>query len=439
MSIRGGFQSEGRTKFGEAVDRMFPERQLVVRTEGRVSYLRFSPKLQIAFTAVFVMVGAWAVFTSVSFLLHDKVMQAKDNEIAGVRLAYHSLLDEVAEYQRKFTALTHDLEENHSLMLGLVEKNASLRKDLSSVSRQLEVTETERQDVIDNRENLKDKLSTLQSEMQGMASRNFSLKDNLTTTESDLQTALAERNKAQFEGTRMSRRINELETRLIELQTSEGEAIQRLTEKAIDQIESLEKVVEVAGLDVHSLVGAPKARSGQGGPFIPLKKDGLPAADLKANLTALDLHLDRLEALRDVMGRMPLTAPLRTYYITSSFGKRRDPITKRWSAHYGVDMGGRLKSSVYATAPGTVTFAGWKGRYGRLVEIDHGGGLKTRYGHLHRIHVKKGQKIKFQDKIAQLGNSGRSTGPHLHYEVVFNDKPVNPLKFIRAGRYVFKE
>ena len=125
--------------------------------------------------------------------------------------------------------------------------------------------------------------------------------------------------------------------------------------------------------------------------------------------------------------------------MTSSFGKRRDPINRKWAAHYGVDMGAVFRSSVYVSTAGTVTHAGWKGKYGRMIEVDHGGGIKTRYGHLHRILVKKGQKVTFRQKIGQVGSSGRSTGAHLHYEIVFKGKPRNPMKFIKAGRHVFQK
>ncbi|MEK9671560.1 MAG: peptidoglycan DD-metalloendopeptidase family protein [Rhodospirillaceae bacterium] len=439
MAKRGPFDLDRPSRLQAFLTRTFPERQFVVRTEGRVSYFCLTKQLQMAVSGVIFAIFAWGVFTSVSFVRHESVLDAKNDEIFGARHAYRSLLDEVAQYQRKFAAITRDLEENHSLMLGLVEKNAQLQRNLSSISRKLLITTAEREQVLKARERLKEQLTSLETEMQSLSGRNFALKDNLSAVESDLNLVTRERNKAQSDSARMRRRVDELTDRLQELQNTEGEVVQRMNERASDQIADLERVLEGAGIDIDQLLGGTgEPKAGVGGPFIPVKPDGLPASDLKAELVNLDRNLGRLETLKESMTRVPLAAPLPTYYITSTYGKRKDPITQRWSAHYGVDLGGPMKSKVFATAAGVVTFAGWKGRYGRLIEIDHGMGLKTRYGHLHQILVKKGQKVSFHEKIGLLGNTGRSTGPHLHYEVVFKDKPKNPLNFIRAGKYVFK-
>jgi murein DD-endopeptidase MepM/ murein hydrolase activator NlpD len=104
-----------------------------------------------------------------------------------------------------------------------------------------------------------------------------------------------------------------------------------------------------------------------------------------------------------------------------------------------VDLGAPKTSAVHATALGVVTFSGYQDKYGRLIEIDHGNGIRTRYGHLDKTMVKKGDKVVFNQVIGHVGNSGRSTGAHLHYEIMFKDKPKNPMNFIKAGRHVFKE
>ncbi|MBC8340000.1 MAG: peptidoglycan DD-metalloendopeptidase family protein [Rhodospirillales bacterium] len=422
------------------LDRLFPERQIHLRTEGKVSFVRLSQRTQIALSLVFLACLGWATFSSLSFVRNESVLAAKDSEIGNSKQAYRNLLGEVSEYQKKFTNLSSDLEDSHALMVGLVEKNASLRHSLSKVSKKLDLTKSEREQIASARESLKSKLSTIESKMRNISSQNFSLADNLSTAEADLQNALAERNKSLYEGTRMRRRIKNLEGRLTDLQKTEEQVIQRLSDSTATYIETMEKVVSVAGLNLNKLLkGFDLQNIAQGGPFIAAGPEDLPGKEMRDSLANLDVHLSRWEALQSLMRRIPLAPPLNAYYITSGYGKRRDPINRRWAAHYGLDMGGPVNSSVYATAPGVVSYAGRKGKYGKLIEIDHGAGLKTRFGHLNRISVKKGQKVKFHQKIGLLGSTGRSTGAHLHYEVVFRGKAMNPMKFIKAGRNVFQE
>jgi murein DD-endopeptidase MepM/ murein hydrolase activator NlpD len=435
ISKSGRLRSE---RLSRLVHRLFPERQLHFRTEGRVSFLRLSHRSQIAIIVLFALVGSWMAVASVSYVLHDKLVAVKENQIANARLAYRSLLDEVAQYQRKFASLTNDLEENHVMMLGLVEQNTNLQQSLKTVESRLRYTEEERQTVVSVRERLKADLHETESRMGGLANRNFVLKDNLDTVEGDLQQALADRNQALFESGRMRRQIKDLEIRLTSLQSSQQEAVQRLTDQTIANIDDVERVIELTGLKVAQLLKKQDGK-GQGGPFIAAQPDGLPGDRMKADLTNLSNYLDHWQSLQSLAKIVPLTAPLNSYHLSSSYGKRRDPINRRWAAHYGMDMSAPKKTSVYATAPGVVTFSGWKGRYGKLVEITHGNGIKTRYGHLHKLLVKRGAKIKYRDKIALLGNTGRSTGAHLHYEVIVKGKPRNPALFIKAGRYVLQD
>lgn len=427
-------------RFNRLLHRLFPERQIHLRTGGQVTYVKLSRGSQMSVLLLFLTVIGWTAFTSTSYVIHDRVLSSKDNQITNARLAYRSLLNEVSGYQKKFTSVTHDLEENHALMLGLVEQNTSLQQNLRSVKNKLGATEDEREKVIATSEYLKGQLKDIDEEMRSVTDHNDDLKENLEAIETDMQTALSERNQALFKSNRMRRNIAELETRLAGMQETEHEAVQRLTNGTLSFIESMQKVVKLTGLKVGKLLLADGAASeGQGGPFIEVKPDDLPAGQIKADLTALDGYLQHSEALQGVMSKLPLTAPLDSYRVTSSYGKRRDPINKRWAAHYGLDLGATFKAPVYATAPGVVTFVGWKGKYGKLIEIDHGAGIKTRYGHLHKTLVKKGQKINYRENIGQLGSTGRSTGAHLHYEIAFRGKARNPMKFIKAGRYVFQE
>lgn len=430
-----GFREKWSTRLNET----FPERQVVIRTEERVSYLRIPKLPQMCIAASLLAFSAWIGFTSVSFFLNDQIISSKNNQIVNARLAYQSLLDEVGEYQQKFIGITGDLEENHALMLDLVEQNATLQLDLSSIEHQLKVTEADRQAIIAARERLKGDLNNIQDNLTSLTSRNYLLQDNLDTVASDLASALSDRNTALVESKRMKRYADELEATLESLQTTQIATVEDLTKRTDTNIESMERIVEIAGLEIDSVIKANEPEnSGQGGPFVAVP-EGLPGDKLRSRLTRLDDRLSHLETLQLAMQRMPLASPLKTYYLTSKFGKRLDPLNQKWSMHYGADMGATNKSPVYSTAPGVITYAGWKGKYGKLIEIDHGGGIKTRFGHLGKIFVKKGQEIGFYEKIGQVGSTGRSTGPHLHYEVVFGKKPMDPMNFVKAGRYVFQE
>ena len=156
------------------------------------------------------------------------------------------------------------------------------------------------------------------------------------------------------------------------------------------------------------------------------------------SIASLDAHINRWEALQRVMQSLPLAAPVEDYRLTSRFGVRRDPINGRRARHNGLDFAAPIGAEVLATAPGKVIYAGWNGRYGRMVELDHGYGIRTRVAHLRKIYVKVGQKVEFHQKVGMQGSSGRSRGPHVHYEIRVDGKAVDPMNFIKAGRNVFK-
>lgn len=428
-----------RDRWAYALNRVFPERQVVIRTGERVSYVRVGKSPQIVVSCALILMSGWFSFSSISYFLTDTILSSKDVQISNARYAYQNLLDEVSEYQRKFISITGDLEENHGLMLELVEQNTALQQNLSTVERELRVTEADRLSVISTRERLKGNLDEIQENLHSLTSRNYLLRDDLDTIESDLQLALRERNVALVDGKRLRDYVGELEGRLGNLQETQISTIDALMERTNDNIDAMEKVITIAGIDVKVLIDAKIEKdAGKGGPFIAVP-DGLPGDELKNRLFSLDSRLTRLATLQATMPYLPLASPLITYYVTSKFGKRQDPVNKKWSMHYGTDLGATNKSSIYSTAPGVVSFAGWKGKYGKLVEIDHGNGIKTRYGHLNKFFVDQGQEIGFYEKIGLVGSTGRSTGPHLHYEIVFDEKPMNPMSFVRAGRYVFQE
>ena len=184
------------------------------------------------------------------------------------------------------------------------------------------------------------------------------------------------------------------------------------------------------GLDVAKVAGV-ATKPALGGPFVPIRGD-LATFERQLNrITDARAHLERLNrAVQAVPIRKPLAGDVET---TSGYGVRMDPFVRSPAMHTGLDFQASPGEPVRATAGGKVTGAGWQGGYGKMVEIDHGNGFSTRYGHLSQVLVEEDQTIKPGQVIGRVGSTGRSTGPHLHYETRIDGEAVDPHKFLRAG------
>ncbi len=237
-------------------------------------------------------------------------------------------------------------------------------------------------------------------------------------------------------------RIATLEHKVIELTNTNDAIVQRIRDKTSQRIDELESIIKQTGLNARDLKKqhADKAiASGdksQGGPYIPDESMVMwPQAEEMFD------SLDKLSTLRQIMSNLPLGKPIPNADAQSSFGHRIDPFNGHLAFHAGIDLTGPdgVGTKIYAPANGKVVAAGPNGAYGNAVDIDHGYGITTRYGHMSSVAVKEGAPINKGDLIGYEGTTGRSTGPHLHYEVRYHDHPMNPLKFIEAGNYVPQE
>jgi murein DD-endopeptidase MepM/ murein hydrolase activator NlpD len=193
--------------------------------------------------------------------------------------------------------------------------------------------------------------------------------------------------------------------------------------------QKFEAIVQRTGLSVSALK-APEG--GVGGPFIPVSPDD-PAFSRAVADAAHEIEAAR--KLRKLMPHLPVRYPLvGDVTLSSPFGYRADPFLGRPALHPGLDMVQAYGSEIKATAIGRVTHAGPMGGYGNCVEIDHGNGVATRYGHMSEVLVEEGQTVQVGDTIGRIGSTGRSTGPHLHYEVRIDGEPVDPERFLTAAR-----
>ena len=208
-------------------------------------------------------------------------------------------------------------------------------------------------------------------------------------------------------------------------------ALNVLEESYDSKMRRMRGVFSDLGLDMSEMEKA-TPKGGVGGPYVPVKP---------ARSDAFDRQLFRISAARAQIERLNRTLSLVPYRkpvigeieLSSGFGVRTDPFIGRPAMHTGLDFRASMGDPVRVTANGTVSSAGWAGGYGRMIEVDHGNGLATRYGHLSQILVKVGEPVKIGQVIGEVGSTGRSTGPHLHYETRIDGEAVDPQKFLRAG------
>jgi len=197
------------------------------------------------------------------------------------------------------------------------------------------------------------------------------------------------------------------------------------------KIQKTEQVLGHLGLGTgrfHQVAG------GVGGPYVPVDEKANVAAD--NNFRALFQSWKKLDQLQQTVVAIPAIRPVDTLNFTSNFGVRTDPFNGHRAMHAGVDIPGVHGANIYATADGIVNRAGWAGGYGNLVEIDHGRGIMTRYGHLSSFVVAPGTHVTRGQLIAHMGSTGRSTGTHLHYEVRIDGGAVNPVPFLQSTDYL---
>ena len=180
--------------------------------------------------------------------------------------------------------------------------------------------------------------------------------------------------------------------------------------------------------------GRPPAEGATGGPFVPLKPPQSGGSAFERQFYRIHMARAQIDRYRQTLTAVPVRKPVTGETdMSSPFGMRMDPFLGRPAIHTGIDLRGDVGEPVRATATGKVTIAGREGGYGNMVEISHGNGLATRYGHLSEISVKIGQVVRIGEIVGRIGSTGRSTGPHLHYETRVNGEAVDPQKFLRAG------
>lgn len=358
----------------------FPDREFFMRSQGQVRFIKISSRLQkIAAGLVVVLLVAW--FTTMAVMAISQYTATRD------RLALLDREAKVATAESRVSAYGDDLK---GVANDLQRRQDALEQMVSGLPEDIKSGETVSNSQGEAAKTI-DKVSALIPEAAGLArieARQIAFTEKLTR--------LADRRAAQAEA-----RIRQL------------------------------------GMNPAMMLASLNTRDAQGGPFIGLvtSRDG----KLDQRFQRLGISLARMEALERGLAGIPQYLPASLEYISSGFGYRSDPFTGGAAFHAGLDFKGPYGAPIYAAAAGTVSFVGGKQGYGHTIEIDHGNGLMTRYAHMSAFRAQLGQRVAAGDVIGAIGNSGRSTGPHLHFEVRINDSAVNPRPFLEKAAHVFEK
>lgn len=354
--------------------------------------------------------------------------------LAATSAGYLHQRELARQLQTEVAALRASEAEHASTIEALREIKDQMAARLAAGERRLRALAAERDRAVGAVRDLEEEIEARDLRLEGAAEESAHLADELALAQARLLEVSDQRDASRRSEAGLRWRLASIQTQLERLGARQAQAQSWLEGWVLGNLETLEELVAGTGVDVDMLVArAANGGSGQGGPFeavIDPTPDEVPVA------TSVTDHLMRLSALQKLASSLPLASPLDQFRVTSAFGKRQDPFAKGLAFHSGLDMGAPRGSKVLATAPGTVLVAGPTGPYGNMVEVDHGMGVVTRYGHLKSVSVAVGDQVGFRQEVGVIGTTGRSTSRHLHYEIRVDDTPHDPGRFLEAGRYL---
>jgi murein DD-endopeptidase MepM/ murein hydrolase activator NlpD len=377
-----------RRRLGTAIADLFPERHLYVRSGGAMKAYVLSTRKQAVAAAGVSVAALWMGVCTAAMLVNAMSATRADREVARTQAKYERW---IADRQARLNSAV-----------------AQLNAGGSGAAQQLAASVEKRHAA----------LAMLLTEMKGAPGAAQAVSQALIKPASTGGSPTA---------------------RLETVQLSQEQLLEAADTYAKSRSERLKLAFRLAGLTPSAYL--PKGGA-LGGPLID-------SGDPRALAAVLDVDPDFAQRVQRAAGdlsearalslaaqKLPFARPTVDREESSSYGSRIDPFTRRWAFHSGLDFPGGRMNPVTATGPGVVAFTGVRSGYGNTVEIDHGGGLKTRYGHLAAITVRVGDHVGIGQRIGGMGSTGRSTGTHLHYEVWLNGRPMNPERFLKAGAYV---
>ena len=385
--------------------------------------------------AIFVLSGA-LTFCGVAYVTSLSDIAERDRLIEALERSAAADRKQRDATDQRFVRTLHDMEAAAQHQRETIERlgavHAALRRELASAEEGMKALAEERDSARDLASSLDKGVRDKEVAQRDVERERRALGAKVTALEARLASLVEERDMARRTEKGLRWRMEQLEQKLAAASTEPATPVPAPKARTVTgQTTAVEKVLAKAGLKIDTLLARADddSREGTGGPF----------TDADTEVAALDeagsaQAAARAQALRQVVGSLPLAQPMTDYRIMSPFGRRADPISRRRAVHEGIDLSGDINERVRATQAGRVIQAGRNGDYGLTVEIDHGMGIVTRFAHMKQVLVRKGERVVIGREIGVIGSTGRSTGRHLHYEVRFDGRAINPAPFLEATK-----
>ena len=438
-------------RINHQLERYLPEQRLFLKSDTETRFIRLRPSTQAVALVGGTLALAWTIVATALIMMDSIGAGSAREQSARQQAMYETRLnglsadrdlraEEAARAQERFNVALAQVSDMQERLLASEDRRRELETGIDVIQNTLRRTIKER----DEARLAADNAILALDEQAGGATEMGRAADTVATLEilTGALGATAEERDAMLDAANAAREETEaVVAEKRDLQLRNDAIFAKLEEAVTVSMEPLDNMFREAGMSPDALLDAVRqGYSGQGGPLTPISVStsggGLTPEEVRAN--EILGGLDRMNLYRLAAFKAPFAMPVKdSFRWTSGFGYRKDPKGYGTRMHEGTDMAGSTGTPIYATADGVISHAGWDNGYGRLVKIRHEFGMETRYAHLSEIRVEVGQRVSRGDRIGDMGNSGRSTGTHLHYEVRQNGTAVNPMTFIKAGKNVF--
>lgn len=398
--------------------RLFPPREFTVMDTPRGNVYTFQQSSFWRFTKFCGKVGLfiWAAWSTYVFVYHRPLLQKRTQQLEEAQTTHARHMSDLQVYLKKYNELTRSLN---------VTDDKILHAD--------KLTDAQKEELMNNRLKTWGELDFLRTRINEMFSD-----EDYAPEYTKLAELSAEYELTRAENEELKKRNNQIVESMLNVADADGQIVETVTKITTDNTEELRKnikkinsTIAALGLSESTLVKNANKFTNPlvGSAFTPLDLD----KELDDKYQKLADGLELWHGLSRLNTILPFGAPVKNVRVTSNFGTRNDPFDGKPKRHRGIDFAGKIGTELMTVAPGRVISAGERVGYGTTVEIDHGLGFTTLYAHLSQITVSRGDWVRPGTVIGLAGSSGRSTGPHLHYEIRYKGAPFDPSKFVKEN------